>query len=114
MKKIFLLFVIFFALSAGNSFASIREGDIDGKNGFSFSNIKYSYGSLQITIRNKTNDDVNFSGDIIFYGSRNKILAVARIQEGMLKRHSSRKFKASFTRGTGHTAEKASYLEWDF
>ena len=117
MKKQAIRFMIILAVVlvlAGVSQAFIREGSVRGRNGLSFSNVKYNFDSLYVTINNKTKYNVSFGGSMIFLDRHHKVTARAELMKGKIKRHSSRKYRAFFSEGTGNEAKSASYLEWEF
>ena len=108
------LAVMILILLSGMSEALIRDGNIPGKAGLSFSSIRYSFRTLNVTIRNRTKHNVNFGGTMVFLDKNYKVIARAELLNAKIKRHSSRKYKAFFTYGSGHEAERAKYLEWEF
>ena len=109
---VILILILF--LIPGISEALIRDGSVPGKSGLSFSSIRYSFRTLNVTIRNRTKYNVNFGGSMIFLDKNYKIIARAELLNAKIKRHSSRKYNAFFTYGSGHEAESAKYLEWEF
>ena len=106
--------IVLLILFAGISEALIRDGSVPGKSGLSFSSIKYSFRTLNVTIRNRTKYNVNFGGTMIFMDKNYKVIARAELLKAKIKRHSSRQYRAFFTEGNGHDAESAKYLEWEF
>ena len=94
--------------------AVIVDGSIRGKNGLSYGSIHYAFNSLDVTIRNSTKYNVNFGGSMLFLDKNYKLIARAELLNAKIKRHSSRKYKAFFTEGTGEEAKHARYLEWEF
>ena len=99
---------------AGISEAVIKNGAIRGKNGLSYGSITYSFKSLNVTIHNSTKYNVNFGGTMLFLDKNYKVIARAELLTGKIKRHSSRTYKAFFSEGSGHEAQSAKYLEWEF
>ena len=110
---IMILFMLF-GVSTGMSEALIRYGNINRKPGLSFEGLQYSFRRLNVTVRNRTKYNVNFGGTMIFMEKNYKIIAKAELLNARIKRHSSRTYKAFFTYGSGHEAERAKYLEWEF
>ena len=108
------LVILILILMAGSCEALIRYGNIDRKPGLTFEGLQYSFRSLNLTVRNRTKYNVNFGGTMIFLDKNYKIIAKAELLNAKIKRHSSRKYKAFFTYGSGHEAERAKYLEWEF
>lgn len=97
-----------------NSQAVIKDGAIRGKNGLSYNSISYSFNSLFVTISNRTKYNVNFGGTMLFLDKNYKVIARAELLTAKIKRHSSRKYKAFFSEGSGNEAKSARYLEWEF
>ena len=118
MKKINILkiisLLIFSFMLAGICEAVIIDGSIRGRQGLSYGSIQYSFNSLNVTIRNSTKYNVNFGGSMLFLDKNYKVIARAELLTAKIKRHSSRKYKAFFTEGTGNDAKSARYLEWEF
>ncbi|MBQ3403392.1 MAG: hypothetical protein IJG65_08510 [Synergistaceae bacterium] len=112
LKFAALLLALF--MLPGISEAVIRDGAIRGKSGLSFGSISYNFNSLSVTIRNSTKYNQNFGGSMIFLDKNYKVIARAEILTAKIKRHSSRKFKAFFSEGSGNEAKNARYLEWEF
>ena len=107
----FVISLTFF-VSAGE--CVIIDGAVRGKNGLSYSNIAYGFNSLSVTIRNSTKYNLNFGGSMLFLDKNYKVIARAELLTAKVKRHSSRKYKAFFSEGTGNDAKRARYLEWEF
>ena len=97
-----------------SSEAVVLDGSIRGKDGFSYSSIAYSFDSLSVTIRNSSKYNRNFGGTMLFLDKNYKLVARAELLNAKIKRHSTRKYKAFFSYGTGNDAKKARYLEWEF
>ena len=112
--KFLFSFAILFLLLSGISFGFIRDGGIPGKSGLSFSNVAYDFDNLTITISNRTKYNVNFGGTMIFLDRHYRVVAKAELMTAKIKRHSSRKYKAFFSEGSGNEAKSARYLEWEF
>ena len=51
---------------------------------------------------------------MLFLDKNYKVIARAELLTAKVKRHSSRKYKAFFSEGTGNDAKRARYLEWEF
>ena len=113
MKKFFCVMMMML-LFAGVSEAVVKFGAVPGKSGLSYSGVTYSFDSLNVTIRNSTKYNVNFGGTMIFLDKNYRVLAKAELFTAKVKRHSSRKYKAFFSEGTGEEAKNAKYLEWEF
>ena len=113
MKKIFTVLVML-VMFAGVSEAIVRFGAVPGKSGLSYSGVTYSFNSLDVIIRNSTKYNVNFGGTMVFLDKNYRVLAKAELFTAKVKRHSSRKYKAFFSEGTGEEAKNAKYLEWEF
>ena len=101
-------------LLAGISEALIRDGAIRGKSGLSFGSISYDFDSLSLTIRNSNPHNVNFGGSMLFLDKNYRVIARAELMTAKIKRHSSRRYKGFFSEGSGHEAQSAKYLEWEF
>ena len=116
MKRVckFAAVILAVAMFAGMSEAVIRDGAIRGKSGLSFGSVSYSFNSLNVTIRNRTKYNVSFGGAMLFLDKNYKVIARAELLTAKIKRHSSRKYKAFFSEGSGEEAKKARYLEWEF
>ncbi len=114
MKRKLCSAILILILSCGIAEALIRDGSIRGKSGLSFSSIRYSFRTLDVTIRNRTKYNVNFGGTMIFRDKNYKVIAKAELMNAKIKRHSSRKYRAFFSYGSGHEAESAKYLDWEF
>ncbi len=114
MRRRLCFAILILILYCGISEALIRDGSIRGKSGLSFSSISYSFRSLDVTIRNRTKYNVNFGGTMIFRDKNYKVIAKAELMNARIKRHSSRQYKAFFSYGSGHEAESAKYLDWEF
>ena len=116
MRKVYRLFAVLLAslIMAGICEAVIRDGGIRGKSGLSYGSISYSFDSLNIVIRNSNSGNVNFGGTMIFLDKNYRVIAKAELMTAKIKRHSSRKYKAFFSEGTGNEAQAAKYLEWEF
>ena len=99
---------------AGVSEAVIRNGGIMGKSGLSYGSINYSFGSLSVVIRNSNAHNVTFGGSMLFLDKNYRVIARAELLSATIKRHSSRKYKAFFSSGSGNEAQAAKYLEWEF
>ena len=112
IKFIIILAVILILAGVSNAF--VREGAVRGKKGLSFSNVQYNFDSLNVTIHNSTKYNVSFSGSMLFLDRHHRVVARAELMKGKIKRHSSRRYKAFFTEGSGNEARAASYLEWEF
>lgn len=113
MKKIILVALLSLAL-AGVCEAVIVDGAVRGKSGLSYGSISYAFDSLNVTIRNSTKYNVNFGGSMLFLDKNYRAIARAELLTAKIKRHSSRKYRAFFSEGTGEEAKKARYLEWEF
>lgn len=113
MKKIILVVLLSLAL-AGVCEAVIVDGAVRGKSGLSYGSISYAFDSLNVTIRNSTKYNVNFGGSMLFLDKNYRVIARAELLTAKIKRHSSRKYRAFFSEGTGEEAKKARYLEWEF
>lgn len=111
--KFILAILILFTLIAACE-GVILDGAIRGKNGLSYSSIAYSFDSISVTIRNSTKYNVNFGGSMLFLDKNYRVVARAELLTAKIKRHSSRKYKAFFSEGTGNDAKRARYLEWEF
>ncbi|MBQ6773256.1 MAG: hypothetical protein IJP48_04245 [Synergistaceae bacterium] len=116
MKRAFRFIIILAVILAlaGVSHAFIREGAVRGKKGLSFSNVKYTFDSVTLTISNRTKYNITFGGSMLFLDRHHRVVARAELMKGKIKRHSSRRYKAFFTEGSGNEARAASYLEWEF
>ena len=113
MKKIIFVVLLSLAL-AGVCEAVIVDGAVRGKSGLSYGSISYAFDSLNVTIRNSTKYNVNFGGSMLFLDKNYRVIARAELLTAKIKRHSSRKYRAFFSEGTGEEAKKARYLEWEF
>ena len=113
LKKIILVALLSLAL-AGVCEAVIVDGAVRGKSGLSYGSISYAFDSLNVTIRNSTKYNVNFGGSMLFLDKNYRVIARAELLTAKIKRHSSRKYRAFFSEGTGEEAKKARYLEWEF
>ncbi|MBQ6775931.1 MAG: hypothetical protein IJP53_05675 [Synergistaceae bacterium] len=113
MKKIIFVVLLSLAL-AGVCEAVIVDGAVRGKSGLSYGSISYAFDSLNVTIRNSTKYNVNFGGSMLFLDKNYRVIARAELLSAKIKRHSSRKYRAFFSEGTGEEAKKARYLEWEF
>ena len=113
MKK-FAAFILIFLTLTGISEAFIREGSVPGKRGLAFYGVRYDFDSLTLTVKNSTKYNRTFGGSMLFFDRHNKLVARAEIRPAKIKRHSSRKYKAFFTKGSGSEARQASFLEWEF
>ena len=51
---------------------------------------------------------------MIFLDRHYRVVAKAELMTAKIKRHSSRKYKAFFSEGSGNEAKSARYLEWEF
>lgn len=116
MRRSFRFMIIIAAvlMLAGVSDAFIRDGAIRGKKGLSFSNVKYAFDSVTLTVSNRTKYNVSFGGSMLFLDRHHRLVARAEVMKGKIKRHSSRRYKAFFTYGSGNEARSASFLEWEF
>ena len=113
LKKIIFVVLLSLAL-AGVCEAVIVDGAVRGKSGLSYGSISYAFDSLNVTIRNSTKYNVNFGGSMLFLDKNYRVIARAELLTAKIKRHSSRKYRAFFSEGTGEEAKKARYLEWEF
>lgn len=113
MRKFLLTLVMVLIFSCPCS-AVIIDGAVKGRSGFSYSNISYSFDSLNVTIRNSTKYNLNFGGSMLFLDKNYKVIARAELLNAKIKRRSSRKYRAFFSEGTGNDAKRARYLEWEF
>ncbi|MBQ9419817.1 MAG: hypothetical protein IJU31_05500 [Synergistaceae bacterium] len=113
MRKIFLVLIMIMVF-AGVCEGVIIDGAVRGKSGLSYGSISYAFESLTVTIRNSTKNNVNFGGSMLFLDKNYRVIARAELLTAKIKRHSSRKYKAFFSEGTGEEAKKARYLEWEF
>ena len=113
MRKFLLtLGLIFIFVTASE--AVIVDGAIRGKSGFLYSSIAYSFDSLSVTIKNSSKYNRDFGGTMLFLDKNYKVIARAELLKAKIKRHSSRRYKAFFSEGTGEDAKHARYLEWEF
>ena len=112
-KKIILTIIAFLLTLSGVSEGVILDGAIRGRSGLSYGSIRYEFKSLDITIRNRTKYNVSFGGTMIFLDKNYNVIARAELLKAKIKRHSSRRYKAFFSEGTGEDAKKARYLEWE-
>ncbi len=113
MKK-FAVFILIFLALTGIGEAFVREGRVPGKNGLAFYGLRYDFDSLTLSIKNNTKYNRTFGGSMLFLDRNYKLVARAEIRPAKIKRHSSRKYKAFFTKGSGHEARQASFIEWEF
>ncbi|MBQ9432698.1 MAG: hypothetical protein IJU26_00605 [Synergistaceae bacterium] len=110
-------FIAVFVMSlvlGGISEAVIRDGAIRGKSGLSYGSISYSFGSLNVVIRNRNHHNVDFGGSMLFLDRNYRVIARAELLPGKIKRNSSRQYKGFFSQGSGNEAQRAKYLEWEF
>ena len=114
MKKFILTLGLIFIFAVTACEAVIVDGAVRGKKGFSYSNIVYGFDSLTVTIKNSSKYNRDFGGTMLFLDKNYKVIASAELMNAKIKRHSSRKYKAFFTEGTGDDARHARYLEWNF
>ena len=116
MRKLyqFAAVLIVSVMFAGISEAVIRNGSIRGKSGISYGSISYSFESLSVVIRNSNAHNVTFGGSMLFLDRNYRVIAKAELLSATIKRHSSRKYKAFFSSGSGNEAQAAKYLEWEF
>ncbi len=114
LKYKFAVMVVVLLMLAGISEAVLRNGSIRGRAGLSYGSISYSFRSLTVVIRNRNAHSVNFGGTMIFLDKNYKIIAKAEVLTARIKRRSSRQYKAFFSFGSGHEAQAARYLEWEF
>ena len=105
-----IMIMMFYGVSEG----VIRDGGIRGKNGLSFGSIHYEFGNVSVVINNGNGYNVNFGGSMLFLDKNYKVVARAELLSAKIKRHSSRKYKAFFSYGSGNEAKSAKYLEWEF
>ena len=94
--------------------AVIRNGGIRGKSGLSYGSISYSFGNLSVVISNSNHHNVNFGGSMLFLDKNYRVIARAEIMKATIKRNSSRRYRGFFSEGSGHEAQAAKYLEWEF
>ncbi|MBR2208866.1 MAG: hypothetical protein IJ859_08700 [Synergistaceae bacterium] len=113
MRKFILSFSLIFIFAAISE-AVIIDGAIRGKSGFSYSSIAYGFDSVSVTIKNSSQYNRDFGGTMLFLDKNYKVIARAELLKARIKRHSSRKYKAFFSEGTGEDAKHARYLEWEF
>ena len=106
--------IVILILFSGISEALIRDGNIKRKPGISFFGLQYDFRTLNVTIRNRTKYNVNFGGTMIFMDKNYNVIARAELMNAKIKRHSSRRYNAFFTYGSGNEAKSARYLEWEF
>ena len=119
MRKSSALYKFIFAILISLTLAAaceavIIDGAIRGKSGFSYSSIAYSFDSLSVTIKNSSKYNRDFGGTMLFLDKNYRVIARAELLKAKIKRHSSRKYKAFFSEGTGEDAKHARYLEWEF
>ena len=116
MKKLLKISAVIMILLmiAGACEAVVRNGSIDGRRGLYYSEISYGFKNLSIRIRNHNKYNVNFGGSMLFLDKNYKVIARAELLNAKIKRHSSRKFKAFFSKGSGNEAKNARYIEWEF
>ena len=114
LKYKFMVVVVVLVMLSGISEAVIRNGGIRGKSGLSYGSISYSFRSLSVVIRNRNAHNVNFGGTMIFLDKNYRVIAKAELLTARIKRRSSRQYKAFFSFGSGHEAQAARYLEWEF
>ena len=116
LRRVYRFAAVFVILAAlvGVSEAVIRNGSIRGKSGLSYGSISYSFKSLNVVIRNSNRHNVDFGGSMLFLDRNYRVIARAEILPAKIKRRSSRQYKAFFSKGSGHEAQKAKYLEWEF
>ena len=110
----FMIILALILVLSGISQAFVREGAVRGRKGLSFSNVKYNFESLYVTINNSTKYNIDFGGSMLFLDRHHRVIARAELMKGRIKRRSSRKYKAFFSEGTGDDAKTASFLEWEF
>ena len=106
--------VLFALMLSGAAEAVIRDGAVRGRKGLSFGSISYSFGSLGVTIRNRNSHNVTFGGSMVFLDKNYHVIARAELHTATIKRRGSRRYKAFFSEGSGHEAQAAKYLEWEF
>ena len=111
--KIFILTVVALNFTV-ESYGFIRDGAVPGRKGLSFGSISYQFSELHVTIRNRNHSNVNFGGTMIFLDRHHREIARAIVLNRKIKRNSSRRFKGTFIKGSGHEAASASFLEWEF
>ena len=116
MRKVyrFAAVIITLAVFAGISEAVIRNGGIRGKAGLSYGSISYSFANLSVVIHNSNHHNVNFGGSMLFLDKNYRVIARAELMKATIKRNSSRRYKAFFSKGSGNEAQAAKYLEWEF
>lgn len=110
----FAILLVTLLMFSGICEAVIRDGGIRGRSGLSFGSIAYSFGSLQVTIRNRNGHNVNFGGSMLFLDKNYRVIARAELLSATIKRRSSRRYRAFFSEGSGNEAQSAKYLEWEF
>ena len=110
----FMIVLAILGVLAGISEAVIKDGGIRGKSGLSYGSISYSFRSLNVVIRNSNRHNVDFGGSMLFLDRNYRVIARADLLPAKIKRNSSRQYKAFFSKGSGHEAQRAKYLEWEF
>lgn len=110
----FAIVLVLVLMLSGICEAVIKDGSIRGRTGLSYGSIAYGFESLNVTIRNRTKSNVNFGGSMLFLDKNYRVIARAELMTAKIKRNSSRRYKAFFSRGSGHEAQAARYLEWEF
>ena len=116
LRRVYRFIIVFVILMvfAGVSEAVIRNGSIRGKSGLSYGSISYSFNSLNVVIRNSNRHNVDFGGSMLFLDRNYRVIARADLLPAKIKRNSSRQYKAFFSKGSSHEAQRAKYLEWEF
>ena len=110
----FIVVLAMLVILSGISEAFIRDGAVRGRKGLSFGSISYAFDTLSVTIRNSNPHNVNFGGSMVFLDRDYRVVARAELRTEKIKRRSSRRYKGYFTEGSGHEAQSAKYLEWEF
>lgn len=101
------------ALYASAAAAFLRGGGIPGRQGLSFHRITYHYGHLFVDISNGTGRNVIFGGTMLFLDRWRRPIARAEILPEKIGRRSTRRFRATFTEGSGEEASSAAHLVWE-
>lgn len=98
----------------GTSYAVIRNGSIQGKAGLSYGFMGYTFNTVELTITNRNSHSITFGGTMIFLDKNYRVVARADLMSAVIKRRSSRRYRAHFSEGSGETAKAAKYIRWEF
>ena len=107
-----LLLALIFALPSGAVSSNIIESEIDGAAGFRFEKLIFESDHVTFDIVNMTNENVKFSGAMLFVDLRGRVVAEIDLLPRRIAANSKSSYKSFFVSGSVEAAKRSDKIRW--